>query len=246
MWSFHSLGHQVGLAMAARALLRERARVVALGSGAATPSVAPSTGSFPAGQEAGIDNGNAIAAEAEFVIKCLRSLTAFYPGLRTYCCAISILFFFRLTSFSSLYSLNMLFETPTDPRSFSFNCGFFLFLLARGLIGSARANWVTGDNVHGPSFYVLTSYGSLWNAVNVGALAKRKLRGNCGIHISRSRRSSYRSGVVCSRFGITTSRSHLSLLLHPKALTERATWTIFPPMSFWPFSRHVEPQNFFE
>jgi len=90
--------------MAARAL-RERARAVALGSGAATPlaNVVPSTGSFSAG-EAAID-GNAIAAEAEFVIKCLRSLTAFYPGLRAYSSAIYTLLFSRLMGFSSLYSL---------------------------------------------------------------------------------------------------------------------------------------------
>lgn len=70
--------------MAARVLLRERTRMMALAAG---PSSTSGTDPFLGRSSGGIDNGNnldAVMAEAEFMITRLRSLTAFYPGLRAY------------------------------------------------------------------------------------------------------------------------------------------------------------------
>jgi hypothetical protein len=73
---------KLGLAMTARVLLRERGRAMTLGSGPLGPSVESDAGPS---SEAEIDNSSdpdVVATEAEFMIRCLRSLTTFYPGLR--------------------------------------------------------------------------------------------------------------------------------------------------------------------
>lgn len=65
---------QDGIALAARTLLRERDRprasTTVAGAGVHQPSETPSPAQ--------------LAADAAFLITCLRALTTFYPGLRAY------------------------------------------------------------------------------------------------------------------------------------------------------------------
>lgn len=68
--------------MSARVLLRERARIVALGSGLVAPSVDLGAGPSSAVEIEDSSDPDVMASEAEFMIKCLRSLMTFYPGLR--------------------------------------------------------------------------------------------------------------------------------------------------------------------